>query len=72
MTWESFNICVTESELCIAVVLLKKGQRMMSIIIRSIFTRKGLIAAIPEMDPAKRFEKTHLRQAINEEYRTRL
>ncbi|MBE1553302.1 ABC transporter ATP-binding protein [Sporosarcina limicola] len=31
---------------------------------------KRLIAAIPEMDPEKRFEKTHLRQSINEEYRT--
>ena len=31
---------------------------------------KRLIAAIPEMDPAKRFEKTRLRQRINEEYRT--
>ncbi|WP_318616635.1 ABC transporter ATP-binding protein [Sporosarcina sp. YIM B06819] len=31
---------------------------------------KRLIAAIPEMDPEKRFEKTYLRQAINEEYRT--
>ncbi len=31
---------------------------------------KRLIAAIPEMDPAKRYEKTRLRQRINEEYRT--
>ncbi|CAM3190733.1 ATP-binding cassette domain-containing protein [Filibacter tadaridae] len=31
---------------------------------------KRLIAAIPEMNPEKRFEKMHLRQAINEEYRT--
>lgn len=31
---------------------------------------KRLIAAIPEMDPEKRFEKMHLRQAINEEYQT--
>ncbi len=31
---------------------------------------KRLIAAIPERDPEKRFEKTYLRQAINEEYRT--
>lgn len=31
---------------------------------------KRLIAAIPEMNPEKRFEKTHLRQSINEEYRT--
>ncbi|HJF33642.1 MAG TPA: ATP-binding cassette domain-containing protein [Sporosarcina psychrophila] len=30
---------------------------------------KRLIAAIPEMNPEKRFEKTHLRQSINEEYR---
>ena len=29
---------------------------------------KRLIAAIPEMNPEKRFEKMHLRQAINEEY----
>ena len=33
---------------------------------------KRLIAAIPEMDPAKRYEKTRLRQRINEEYRYRL
>jgi peptide/nickel transport system ATP-binding protein len=31
---------------------------------------KRLIAAIPEMDPLKRYEKTRLRQRINEEYRT--
>lgn len=31
---------------------------------------KRLISAIPEMDPAKRLEKTHLRQAIDDEYRT--
>ncbi|WP_339252844.1 ATP-binding cassette domain-containing protein [Sporosarcina sp. FSL W8-0480] len=31
---------------------------------------KRLIAAIPEMNPEKRFEKMHLRQAINEEYQT--
>ncbi len=31
---------------------------------------KRLIAAIPEMNPEKRFEKTHLRQSINEAYRT--
>lgn len=31
---------------------------------------KRLIAAIPEMDPAKRYEKTRLRQRINEEYRS--
>ncbi|MBB4824631.1 peptide/nickel transport system ATP-binding protein [Sporosarcina luteola] len=30
---------------------------------------KRLIAAIPEMDPEKRFEKMHLRQAINQEYK---
>ncbi|MFD1205077.1 ABC transporter ATP-binding protein [Sporosarcina contaminans] len=29
---------------------------------------KRLIAAIPEMNPEKRFEKMHLRQAINQEY----
>ena len=32
---------------------------------------KRLISAIPEMDPALRLEKTHLRQAIDDEYRTR-
>ncbi len=32
-----------------------------------IYTKR-LISAIPEMDPAKRLEKTHLRQAIDEEY----
>ena len=31
---------------------------------------KRLISAIPEMDPAKRLEKTYLRQAIDDEYRT--
>lgn len=31
---------------------------------------KRLIAAIPEMNPEKRFEKMHLRQAINQEYQT--
>ena len=31
---------------------------------------KRLIAAIPEMDPEKRFDKMHLRQSINDEYRT--
>jgi peptide/nickel transport system ATP-binding protein len=31
---------------------------------------KRLISAIPEMDPALRLEKTHLRQAIDDEYRT--
>ncbi len=31
---------------------------------------KRLIAAIPEMDPEKRFEKMHLRQSINEAYKT--
>jgi len=31
---------------------------------------KRLISAIPEMDPAKRLDKTHLRQAIDDEYRT--
>lgn len=31
---------------------------------------KRLIAAIPEMDPAKRFEKMELRQEINTAYRT--
>ncbi|MDN4606674.1 ABC transporter ATP-binding protein [Sporosarcina highlanderae] len=31
---------------------------------------KRLIAAIPEMNPEKRFEKMHLRQSINEEYQT--
>lgn len=31
---------------------------------------KRLLAAIPEMNPEKRFEKTHLRQSINEAYRT--
>lgn len=30
---------------------------------------KRLISAIPEMDPALRLEKTHLRQAIDDEYR---
>lgn len=30
---------------------------------------KRLIAAIPEMNPEKRFEKTNLRKSINEEYR---
>ena len=32
---------------------------------------KRLISAIPEMDPTLRLEKTHLRQAIDDEYRTR-
>ena len=32
---------------------------------------KRLISAIPEMDPSLRLEKTHLRQAIDDEYRTR-
>lgn len=32
-----------------------------------IYTKR-LISAIPEMDPAKRFEKMHLRQSINDEY----
>lgn len=32
---------------------------------------KRLISAIPEMDPALRLEKTHLRQAIDDEYRTK-
>jgi peptide/nickel transport system ATP-binding protein len=31
---------------------------------------KRLISAIPELDPAKRLEKTYLRQAIDDEYRT--
>lgn len=31
---------------------------------------KRLISAIPEMNPEKRFEKMHLRQAINQEYQT--
>lgn len=31
---------------------------------------KRLIAAIPEMDPEKRFEKMDLRKSINEEYQT--
>ncbi|QUW20572.1 ABC transporter ATP-binding protein [Sporosarcina sp. Marseille-Q4063] len=31
---------------------------------------KRLISAIPEMDPALRLEKTHLRQTIDDEYRT--
>ena len=31
---------------------------------------KRLIAAIPEMDPAKRFEKMALREEINTAYRT--